>query len=72
MTAAHSRGYKDFLAALREYALSDVTTAIETMDATDVTTTALQQTLIPHIINFSELYGEITRSLSFSFALTGY
>jgi hypothetical protein len=50
MTAAHSRGYKDFLAVLlllREYSMSDVATALETMDAADVTATVLRQRLSP-------------------------
>lgn len=50
MLATHSRGYKDFLAVLlllREYALSDVARVLETMDAADVTATALRQRLSP-------------------------
>jgi hypothetical protein len=50
MTAAHSRGYKDFLAVLlllREYSLSDVATALETMDVADITATTLRQRLSP-------------------------
>jgi transposase len=50
MTAAHSRGYKDFLAVLlllREYSLSDVATALETMELADITATTLRQRLSP-------------------------
>jgi len=50
MTEAHSRGYKDFLAILlllREYALSDVAKALETMNVADVTVATLRQRLSP-------------------------
>lgn len=50
MTAAHRRGYKDFLAILlllREYSLSDVATALEAMDTADVTAATLRQHLSP-------------------------
>lgn len=50
MTQAHSRGYKDFLAILlllREYSVSDVAMAIETMDLADVSVSALRHRLSP-------------------------
>jgi transposase len=50
MTQAHSQGYKDFLAVLlllREYALSDVTTVLESMNVADVTAAAMRQRLSP-------------------------
>lgn len=50
MTAAHPQGYKDFLAVLlllREYSVSDVTIALESMELVDVTVATLRRKLDP-------------------------
>lgn len=63
MTATHSRGYKDFLAVLlllREYPLSEVALALESMDVADVTATTLRQRLSPTNTEITEASEVVT------------
>ncbi|MEC0232618.1 IS21 family transposase [Paenibacillus alba] len=53
MTRAHSRGYKDFLPVLlllREYTLSELTTALESIDIANITAATLRERLSPTTI----------------------
>lgn len=53
MTRAHSQGYKEFLLVLlllREHTLSELTTALESMDVADITAAALRGRLNPAMI----------------------
>ncbi|MGF7050833.1 hypothetical protein J2T13_005384, partial [Paenibacillus sp. DS2015] len=57
MVAAHSRGYKDFLAILlllREHSLSEVAATLETMNIADVTAAGLRQRLSPVDLTITE------------------
>jgi hypothetical protein len=63
MTKAHSRGYKDFLLVLlllREHSLSEMTTALESMDITEITASAVQGRLHPAISHAHEEHQIIT------------
>ncbi|ROV64374.1 IS21 family transposase [Streptomyces globisporus] len=76
MTQAHSRGYKDFLAVLlllREFALTDVTSAIETMDVSSVTAAVLRQRLAPSdaIIDVAEIVTTINHAAQYDSLLQG-
>jgi transposase len=63
MTQVHSRGYKDFLLVLlllREHSLSELTTALESMDLAEVTASAVQQRLNPAITHAHEAHRIVT------------
>jgi hypothetical protein len=63
MTQAHSRGYKDFLLVLlllREHSVSELTTALESMDITEITASAVHQRLNPAITHEHETHQIVT------------
>ncbi|MEB3103431.1 IS21 family transposase [Ferviditalea candida] len=65
MTQAHSRGYKDFLLVLlllREHSLSELTTALESMDLAEITASTVQQRLEPTIAPVHDAHQIVTTS----------